>query len=486
MRIPPISRSGTGGWALAGVAGLIAALAVVFSNAASTQRMADQGVAAQWAEASIGSISTFRATMGLTLVLAENAPESPALPILIDNARLLSGQLGQRLSEGPAVASGPATHPGPAAMLAAAETLLSLLASGDLSGAEEAALGLAQHLDDLTGAYTADRDRLIGAVLEESNQAGRVGTAARFMVALGIPGLTLISWAGLSRRRVRRNHMEAALERERELSRSKDQMIANISHELRTPLTTIHGAALTIAESPFSISQARAADWSIIRELNEMVVQQSSELKRMVEDLLVSAQVGAERLSVALQDVDVVAAARSAADELARTGAHADVSCEPGRVVADPLRLKQVLRNLLSNARRHGGDRIWIAGRPDGDRYLLIVGDDGPGVPGEIEERLFTPYVHQGDRPLVTGSVGLGLSITRILTEAMGGRIEYRRLDGATLFEVALNPAPPDPGGRPMDRLLTGREPGEAATPEVSLPPTVIRHRERVGGWPGG
>jgi signal transduction histidine kinase len=105
---------------------------------------------------------------------------------------------------------------------------------------------------------------------------------------------------------------------------------------------------------------------------------------------------------------------------------------------ADRLRLRQVLRNLLSNALKHGEPPIALTGRVERNRYVLAVTDCGPGVPPELEARLFQRFIHQGRDPLLTGSVGLGLSIARLLVRRMGGNLAYRRSDGLTTFLVEL------------------------------------------------
>ena len=107
-------------------------------------------------------------------------------------------------------------------------------------------------------------------------------------------------------------------------------------------------------------------------------------------------------------------------------------------VTADRLRLRQVLRNLLSNALKHGEPPIAVTGRVERHRYVLAVTDSGPGVPAELEARLFQRFIHQGRDPLLTGSVGLGLSIARLLVRRMGGALAYRHSEDLTTFSVEL------------------------------------------------
>jgi signal transduction histidine kinase len=256
----------------------------------------------------------------------------------------------------------------------------------------------------------------------------------------------------VARRRRRRDRLAADLERERAVNRSKDQLIANLSHELRTPLTGIYTSALTIEDLGFE-------DLAVAGELNSMIVDQSADLNRMVEDLLVTAQADAGRLSFDLRETDPASDVASVTRELRRLGKPIAARVVSAPVLADAGRLRQLLRNLVSNAVRHGGDTVEVHGAPTREGYVIRVEDDGPGVPAEIESRLFERFVHQGDRPLIVGSVGLGLSITRVLAEGMGGAITYRRDHGRTVFEVRLDLA------RPLDAgALQPREPWQPPT----------------------
>ena len=291
-------RSGAVGGAVLGLAGLLAALAVVFSHASGTRRATDEAVAAQQMEATLGSLATFRATLGQAYLVAESSPEAVVIPVLLDDARALLDLLQDRFDEARTVVAGHGVDPGPDpdGMLQASSALLGALESGDPAAAETLAAAAADALDALTADLATRRTELVRSITETGSQAGRVATASRFMVALGLPGLTLLSWAVFAGKRRRRRELAAALERERDLNRSKDQMIANISHELRTPLTSIYAAGRTLLDM-------EPADPGLSRELHGVVVEQSGELTRMVEDLLVSAQADADRLSLALQEV---------------------------------------------------------------------------------------------------------------------------------------------------------------------------------------
>jgi signal transduction histidine kinase len=121
-----------------------------------------------------------------------------------------------------------------------------------------------------------------------------------------------------------------------------------------------------------------------------------------------------------------------------RGGAQVEVDLPTIPVWADPLRARQLLRNLVSNAIRHGGDRVMVTGSVSDDRLSVAVMDDGPGVPDEMVPRLFTRFVHDGEQALTVGSVGLGLAVVRELATAMGGDVGYQRRGSWTIFEFWL------------------------------------------------
>ncbi|WP_448631159.1 sensor histidine kinase [Cellulomonas soli] len=123
-----------------------------------------------------------------------------------------------------------------------------------------------------------------------------------------------------------------------------------------------------------------------------------------------------------------------------------DDEAEEVVVLGDDHRLRQVLANLLSNARVHtpAGTTVTVRPRRDGNRVVLEVGDDGPGIPPALRDRLFQRFT-RGDasRNRAAGSTGLGLAIAHAVVSAHGGTLEVDSRPGATTFTVTL-PAAPD------------------------------------------
>ncbi len=422
------------GGGLIAAAGMLAALALVFTSATGVAGVAADARAQQRAEAALGITAAARYALAQVLVLNELGGTNPAAQDLIRtdvSASLESAE--SRVEELLAELDEPARTEIQDAWdeaSAVAGSFLGLIDAGEIEEAGTLAAGsLAPALDSLTGLLAGERDARAVAIAAAENEVGRVATASRFLVALGIPLVGVVAFFLLLRRRQRRFAYSLALDHERSLNRSKDLLIANLSHELRTPLTSIYGAAATIEETNFD-------DLTLARELNGMVLEQSRDLTRMVDDLLVSAQAQADRLGFDIQPTEVAAEVDSVLGEFRRSGRAVAVDVVEAVVDVDPLRLRQIVRNFLSNAARHGGDRLAVVGRRAGESYRLSVVDDGPGVPPEVAPELFEPFVHAGQRALLTGSVGLGLSITKILAEGMAASVGYERRSGNTWFTV--------------------------------------------------
>jgi signal transduction histidine kinase len=108
-----------------------------------------------------------------------------------------------------------------------------------------------------------------------------------------------------------------------------------------------------------------------------------------------------------------------------------------------PMHVRQILRNLIENARRHGGTSIGIETDVLDGMIELRVTDDGPGISPLVEHTLFEPYVTTGNTTGPTASTGLGLAIARQLARQMGGDLTHARRDGLTCFTLSAPPVDP-------------------------------------------
>lgn len=219
-----------------------------------------------------------------------------------------------------------------------------------------------------------------------------------------------------------------------ELVQYKDEFVASVSHELRTPLTAVVGLSEELVSVPshtFSTEE--------LAEFHQLIAQQSREVAYIVEDLLVAARVEIDTVSIDGQPVDLDAEVAATIHGWPSEFETIEHRSGDVKVVADPTRVRQIIRNLLTNAIRYGGSEVEVVTRVEGPTGLLQVRDDGPGIDAEHIERIFQPYerVSQADvaRP---GSVGLGLYVSRQLANLMGGELTCCREGSETIFELSL------------------------------------------------
>ena len=177
------------------------------------------------------------------------------------------------------------------------------------------------------------------------------------------------------------------------------------------------------------------------REIVELIASQSSELADIIEDLLVAARADIGTLTLQLRRVDL----RTELDAVivghcvTNGNARPEVTIEPGAEViwSDPLRFRQIIRNLLSNAARYGGSTVTVEAFRDGPRVTVAVRDDGPGVPIDRAGTIFDPYTSAHEPGTQPGSVGLGLAVSRTLARLMRGDLIYKG-NGTTTFELTI------------------------------------------------
>lgn len=231
--------------------------------------------------------------------------------------------------------------------------------------------------------------------------------------------------------------LRAAARQAEEFARSKDRLIASVSHELRTPLTAVLGFA-DLIERPDGL------DPTEVQTFASEIHRQATDMAAIVEDLLVAARAEMGALAVHIRDVDATGEIAEVVRHLAhRPGVSIDNRAKPTPLVrADPLRLRQVLRNLINNAARYGGGRIAIETSVDGSDVRIRVMDDGPGIADEHRESIFQPFFSAHDRAGQPDSLGLGLSVVRTLVDAMGGSVEMLREDQWTVFSLTLRTVP--------------------------------------------
>ncbi|MEX1124333.1 MAG: HAMP domain-containing sensor histidine kinase [Acidimicrobiia bacterium] len=241
---------------------------------------------------------------------------------------------------------------------------------------------------------------------------------------LPVVGIACVFWALAITRHGRQREREVVRLSE-EAHRIKNDFVAMVSHELRTPLTSIAGFADTLVESWKELPRDE------VDEFLSIINRQAIYLGDLVEDVLVIPRLEADRLRFQPELFDLGDLIEDVAKMVFPNGGKKTslVSLPDGvRVKADRRRVQQVIRNLMENARKYGGDQIMVEGFVMGDQYLIIISDNGPGVPDVETQKVFENFeqLSKGDARESTG-IGLGLPIARRLARAMGGEVWYER-----------------------------------------------------------
>lgn len=216
-----------------------------------------------------------------------------------------------------------------------------------------------------------------------------------------------------------------------ELVTAKDVFVATVSHELRNPLTGVVGLAEELRDGFDEFGDEER------RDLITLIAHQAGEMTSLVDDLLVAVRSDVGEVAVVPETLDVVDQLVELASVYAATPEWTVPPDETAALV-DPHRFRQIVRNLLSNAVRHGGGDIRLSVERAGDEVAVTVSDNGRGVEPEDVERIFEPYQRADGVPVKHGSVGLGLSVARRLARLMGGDLAYAHVDGWTRFRLTV------------------------------------------------
>jgi CheY-like chemotaxis protein len=222
-----------------------------------------------------------------------------------------------------------------------------------------------------------------------------------------------------------------------------------------------------------------------VEEVRTMMEEQVAHMVRLIDDLLDVSRISRNRLELRREPLDLVTLVRETAEasrpqfEKAGLELRVELPDEPLPMQADPVRLAQVLGNLLTNAGKYteSGGHVRLALRREGEEAVLTVEDDGLGIPPDMLPRVFEMFT-QIDPPLdrTQGGLGIGLALVRRMVELHGGRVAARSegLGHGSCFEVRLpapavalpKPAPlaEQPAAAPLHRVLVVDDNVDAAT----------------------
>jgi signal transduction histidine kinase len=228
---------------------------------------------------------------------------------------------------------------------------------------------------------------------------------------------------------------------EQRVEQLKNDFVATVSHELRTPLAGVYGTALTLRDRGEELTSTRRT------QLFAALGDQAEQLARVIEDILVASGIDSDRLLLAENRFEAAALAQEVVEEARVTLSTTRVQLvesDQAYVVADAVRTRQVLENLIDNAVKYA-DRgpVWVAVERGDGVVTFGVSDEGPGIPEEKQERIFEKF-YRSDVQMEggVGGTGLGLYISRELVRRMGGRLWVESTaGGGSLFSFEL-PSP--------------------------------------------
>ena len=241
--------------------------------------------------------------------------------------------------------------------------------------------------------------------------------------------------------------VEDGMERRARSEAKLRQFVADASHELRTPLASVQGYAQLARRDIDEASRTQAL---------ERISSEGARMASLVEEMLTLARLDGDR-ALKRDSVDVIPLildALSDAHVVAPDHAWELGEAADAPVLGDEAALRQILTNLLANARVHtpAGTRVTVSltrapqvaqsdkGSPASSMVTLRVADDGPGIPAEIRDRVFDRFV-RGDSSRTRdgrGSSGLGMSIVESLARAMGGAVRLVDSEQGTVIDVTL------------------------------------------------
>jgi len=228
----------------------------------------------------------------------------------------------------------------------------------------------------------------------------------------------------------------------RSLDELKNTFLQAVSHDLRTPLAAVLGSALTLEREDIRLEP------DVERDLARRIAVNARKLQRLVTDLL-----DLDRLSRGLTEpnraeVDLAEVVRTiVAESDTAKDREMSVELEVTPAAVDVPKVERIVENLLVNAVRHTPEdaHIWIRVQPASGGAILVVEDDGPGLPAEDRERVFEAFERGANASVHAPGSGIGLTLVARFAELHGGRAwAEEREGGGASFLVWLPPAPID------------------------------------------
>ncbi|MGI9648680.1 MAG: GAF domain-containing sensor histidine kinase [Acidimicrobiia bacterium] len=231
---------------------------------------------------------------------------------------------------------------------------------------------------------------------------------------------------------------EMARQELRDAIRARDDLVAVMSHELRNPLTVVLGLADQLANRINEFDPDRSAEYAA------MIHRHSQDMAFLIEDLLVACRGDLSHVKIDPEAVDLAQLVHETAALLPDQSLLSAEGADVPPAWADPVRVRQIIRNLLTNAQRYGGSELAVEVGSESGMVCINVRDNGEGIDEGDRQTIFERYGRAGKGSHGTDSVGLGLSVSRDLARLMGGDITYDHVSGWSEFRLCLPVAEDD------------------------------------------
>jgi PAS domain S-box-containing protein len=223
----------------------------------------------------------------------------------------------------------------------------------------------------------------------------------------------------------------------------KTTFLTAVSHDIRTPLSAILGNALTLEEGDrLGITEEER------KQLIHSLARKARRLNAIVTDLLDTERLARGVVEPKLQEIAVGRLISLLVwDSEAMAGRQVHVDTRSVSAWVDPQMISRIVENLLMNAARHTPpeSQVWVKVLPEGDHVLIVVEDDGPGIPAEHRATIFQPFEHGPMTSVHNPGVGVGLSLVARFVELHGGRVWVEdREGGGASFRVLIPRGDPE------------------------------------------
>lgn len=226
--------------------------------------------------------------------------------------------------------------------------------------------------------------------------------------------------------------LREAQRRLEDLIESKDRFVASVAHELRTPLTAVVGFAQELKNEAVAYSVEERD------EFRDLIAMHSVELSNIIEDLLVWARADIGEVKVNLAPTGIAQNVRMTLTSIGGLDLDVEAPDDDIEGLADAGRLRQIVRNLATNAVRYGGDDVRVTVYRSDDQVVVDFSDDGPVLSKRDIKRIFEPYFRTDRQDSTPGSIGLGLSVSRSLARLQGGDLVCLREGERNVFRLLV------------------------------------------------